>query len=184
MRKIVSTAIALVAFVVASGAPAQAEVQAGYAVDDGVVVTISGATLIGGEVVGVTVTASRLVDGQPVPVTCNVLRVTTSPDLVEAFVGGGASTFDLRLATQVVPERTPTVVTASCEYTPFGAGSGTATASNIITLLPQGAGPGSGSGSGSGILPRTGSEAAAWLVAVGVLLAAGGGVLLVQRRRA
>ncbi|MCK5891412.1 MAG: LPXTG cell wall anchor domain-containing protein [Aeromicrobium sp.] len=105
MRKFVSTAIALVAFVVASGAPAQAEVQAGYTVDDGVVVTISG---------------------------------------------------------------------------------GTATASNIIPLLPQGAGPGSGSGSGSGsgILPRTGSAAAAWLVAVGVLLAAAGGVLLVQRRRA
>lgn len=181
MRRVVRSFATVVAFLVAAlvvGAPAQAEVRSGYAVDDGVVVTISGATLVGGEVVGVTVTASRTVDGVQVPVTCNVLRVSTSPDLVESFVGGGASTFDLKLDTQVVGNRTPTVITATCEYTPFGSGSGTASASNVITLLPV------GDDAGSGILPRTGTEIGLWLVVVGVVLVAGGGVLVGRRRRA
>ena len=184
MRKIVSAVAGLASLLVVAalvGAPAQAEVRSGYAVDDGVVVTIGGATLVGGEVVSVTVTASRTVDGVQVPVTCNVLRVSTSPDLVESFVGGGASSFDLRLATQVVDQRTPTVITATCEYAPFGPGGGTASASNVITLLPVG-GDG-GSGSGSGILPRTGTEVGLWLAVVGVVLVAGGGVLVGRRRR-
>ena len=183
MRRVVRSFATVVAFLVAAvlvGAPAQAEVRSGYAVDDGVVVTIGGATLVGGNVVSVTVTASRTVDGVQVPVTCNVLRVSTSPDLVESFVGGGASTFDLKLDTQVVGKRTPTVITATCEYTPFGSGGGTASASNVITLLPVGGeDPGA-----SGILPRTGTEVGLWLVVVGVVLVAGGGVLAGRRRRA
>ena len=139
MRRVLGSFAAVLTMmmtVAAVGAPAQADVRAGYADDDGVVVTVTGATLIGGEVVSVTVTATRTVDGVREPVTCNVLRVSISPDLVESFVGGGVSTFDLSLTTQVVGKRTPTVITATCEYTPLGAGSGTASASNVITLLP------------------------------------------------
>ncbi|MEG9226963.1 LPXTG cell wall anchor domain-containing protein [Aeromicrobium sp. Sec7.5] len=183
MRRVLGSfaaVVALVATALMAGAPAQADVRAGYAVDDGVVVTIGGATVVGGNVVNVTVTATRTVDGTQVPVTCNVLRVSTSPDLVESFVGGGASTFDLELDTQVVDGRTPTVITATCEYAPFGPGSGTASASNVITLLSVG----SDDAAASGILPRTGTEIGLWLVAVGALLVAGGAALVGRRRRA
>lgn len=183
MRRVLGSfaaAMVMLATVLMAGAPAQADVRAGYAVDDGVVVTIGGATLVGGNVVSVTVTATRTVEGVVVPVVCNVLRVSTSPDLVESFVGGGASTFDLKLDTKVVGQRTPTVITATCEYTPFGPGGGTANASNVITLLPLG----SDDGGATGILPRTGTEVGLWLVAVGVLLVVGGGVIVGRRRRA
>lgn len=184
MRRVLGSFAAVLTMmmtVAAVGAPAQADVRAGYADDDGVVVTVTGATLIGGEVVSVTVTATRTVDGVREPVTCNVLRVSISPDLVESFVGGGASTFDLLLHTQVVGKRTPTVITATCEYTPLGADSGTASASNVITLLPLARGT---DDAGSGILPRTGTEVGLWLVAVGGLLVVGGGALVARRRRA
>ena len=183
MRRVLGSFAAVLAMmttVVGIGGSAQAEVPTGYSVDDGVVVTVTGATLIGGEVVSVKVTATRTVDGVPVPVTCNVVRVSISPDLVESFVGGGASTFDLLLNTQVVNKRTPTVITATCEYTPSGAGGGTASAANIITLLPLER----DGEAGSGILPRTGTEVGVWLVAVGGLLVVGGGVLIGRRRRA
>lgn len=183
MRPVLGSFAALLAMmmtVVGVGGSARADVPTGYSVDDGVVVTVTGATLIGGEVVSVKVTATRTVDGVRVPVTCNVLRVSISPDLVESYVGGGASTFDLLLDTQVVGKRTPTVITATCEYTPFGAGGGTASAANVITLLPL---ERSG-GAGSGILPRTGTEVGLWLVAVGALLVVGGGVIVGRRRRA
>lgn len=183
MRRVLGSFVAVLAMmttVVGIGGSAQAEVPTGYSVDDGVVVTVTGATLIGGEVVSVKVTATRTVDGVPVPVTCNVVRVSISPDLVESFVGGGASTFDLLLNTQVVNKRTPTVITATCEYTPFGAGGGTASAANIITLLPLER----DGEAGSGLLPRTGTEVGVWLVAVGGLLVVGGGVLVGRRRRA
>ncbi|GAA1735828.1 LPXTG cell wall anchor domain-containing protein [Aeromicrobium alkaliterrae] len=184
MRRVLRSFTTVLALVVVmagvAGGAAHAEVRAGYVVDDGVVVTIGGGTLIGGDVVRVPVTVTRTVDGVQVPVVCNVLRVSTSPDLVESFVGGGSATYDLRLGTKVVRDVTRTVVTATCEYTPFGPGGGTASASNVITLLPLGSSVG---GDGSGILPTTGTEVGLWLLVVGGVLVLGGGALAARRRR-
>ncbi len=204
MRKILGTLAALASLLLVglTAGPANAELSSGYAGDDGVVVNISGATLIGGKVVNVKIAASRTVDGATEPVVCNTVSTSTVPDLVESFSGGGAATYDITLATEVVQERTPTTITVVCNYTPISAlgesgvatastaslpavstacGTGCVTNSNTITLLPVGA---AGDGQSSGILPTTGTEIGLWLLVIGGLLVLGGvGVAIAARRR-
>lgn len=203
MRKILGTLAALASLLLVglTAGPANAELSNGYT-GDGVVVNISGATLIGGKVVNVKIAASRTVNGTSVPVVCNSVSTSTVPDLVESFSGGGAASFDVNLDTQVVQQRTPTTITVVCNYTPISAlgesgvasastaslpavstacGTGCVTNSNTITLLPVGA---AGNGQNSGILPTTGAEIGLWLLVIGGLLVVGGaGVAIAARRR-
>ena len=204
MRKILGTLAALASLLLVglSAGPANAELSNGYPNGDGVVVNISGATLIGGKVVNVKIAATRTVNGASEPVVCNSVSVNTQPDLVESFSGGGAASYDINLDTDVVQERTPTTVTVVCNYTPISAlgesgvasastaslpavstacGAGCVTNSNTIVLLPVGT---AGDGQSSGILPTTGAEIGLWLLVIGGLLVVGGaGVAVAARRR-
>lgn len=203
MRKILGTLAALASLLLVglTAGPANAQLSNGYT-GDGVVVDISGATLIGGKVVNVKIAATRTVNGASEPVVCNSVSVNTQPDLVESFSGGGAASFDINLDTDVVQERTPTTVTVVCNYTPISAlgesgvasastaslpavstacGAGCVTNSNTIVLLPVGT---AGDGQSSGILPTTGAEIGLWLLVIGGLLVVGGaGVAVAARRR-
>lgn len=204
MRKILGTLAALASLLLVglSAGPANAELSNGYPNGDGVVVNISGATLIGGNVVNVKISASRTVDGVAEPVVCNTVSTNTEPGLVENFTGGGAASFDVDLDTEVVQERTPTTITVVCNYTPISAlgesgvatastaslpavstacGAGCVTNSNTIILLPLGS---ADNGNSSGILPTTGAEIGLWLLVIGGLLVVGGaGVAVAARRR-
>ncbi len=203
MRKILGTLAALASLLLVglTAGPANAQLSNGYT-GDGVVVDISGATLIGGKVVNVKIAATRTVNGASEPVVCNSVSVSTQPDLVESFSGGGAASYDINLDTDVVQERTPTTVTVVCNYTPISAlgesgvasastaslpavstacGTGCVTNSNTIVLLPVGT---AGDGQSSGILPTTGAEIGLWLLVIGGLLVVGGaGVAVAARRR-
>ncbi len=203
MRKILGTLAALASLLLVglTAGPANAQLSNGYT-GDGVVVDISGATLIGGKVVNVKIAATRTVNGASEPVVCNSVSVSTQPDLVESFSGGGAASYDINLDTDVVQERTPTTVTVVCNYTPISAlgesgvasastaslpavstacGTGCVTHSNTIVLLPVGT---AGDGQSSGILPTTGAEIGLWLLVIGGLLVVGGaGVAVAARRR-
>ena len=203
MRKILGTLAALASLLLVglTAGPANAQLSNGYT-GDGVVVDISGATLIGGKVVNVKIAATRTVNGASEPVVCNSVSVSTQPDLVVSFSGGGAASYDINLDTDVVQERTPTTVTVVCNYTPISAlgesgvasastaslpavstacGTGCVTNSNTIVLLPVGT---AGDGQSSGILPTTGAEIGLWLLVIGGLLVVGGaGVAVAARRR-
>ncbi len=203
MRKILGTLAALASLLLVglTAGPANAELSTGYT-GDGVVVNISGATLVGGNVVNVKIAATRTVDGVTEPVVCNSVSTDTVPNLVESFSGGGAASYDINLDTEVVPERTPTTITVVCNYTPLSAlgesgvatastaslpavstacGTGCVTNSNTIILLPVGS---AGDGNSSGILPTTGAEIGLWLLVIGGLLVVGGaGVAIAARRR-
>lgn len=203
MRKILGTLAALASLLLVglTAGPANAELSNGYT-GDGVVVNISGATLIGGKIVNVKISASRTVDGATEPVVCNSVSTSTEPNLVESFSGGGAASYDVNLKTEVVQKRTPTTITVVCNYTSISAlgesgvasastaslpavstacGTGCVTNSNTIILLPLDA---AGSGQSSGILPTTGAEIGLWLLVIGGLLVVGGaGVAIAARRR-
>lgn len=203
MRKILGTLAALASLLLVglTAGPANAQLSNGYT-GDGVVVNISGATLIGGKIVNVKISATRTVDGATEPVVCNSVSTSTVPNLVESFSGGGAASYDVNLKTEVVAKRTPTTITVVCNYTPISAlgesgvasastaslpavstacGTGCVTNSNTIILLPLDA---AGNGQSSGILPTTGAEIGLWLLVIGGLLVVGGaGVAIAARRR-
>jgi len=193
MRKILGTLAALASLLLVglTAGPASASLPTGYT-GDGVVVNITGATLVGGRDVNVQIEAHRVVENVNVPVVCNSVTVNTVPALVESFSGGGSATYNLTLSTERVDTRTPTTITVTCNYTPVAAnaslstasqscGPGCVTNSNTIVLLPV---DGTGGGNNSGILPTTGSEIGLWLlIAGGVLVVGGTAVAIVARRR-
>jgi len=100
---------------------------------------------------------------------------------------GSGTSFSGTFSTPPVDTRTPTTITAVCEYDGSGAFGGTgaevqaadiASASATVYLLPQ-----SDGGSDNGSLPGTGGSSQ-WILWAGLgLVVVGGGALVLVRRR-
>ncbi len=199
MKKMLSGLAALSALVViglTAGSASAVTVPTGYAPDPDIELEIDidlpGGILYGGDIVPIKVHASH--DGEPL--VCTSMTVSSTPGLVESFNGGGESTYDLKLNTEVVQQQTPTTIRAVCTYAPLQASGGpgdgfaasgdipaanaanSVSATNTVILLPR------DGATNAGFLPKTGTEIGLWLLAAGGVLILGGGAVLVLRRRA
>jgi LPXTG-motif cell wall-anchored protein len=182
-------AAAVVAFMtVVAPTPAQAY--------PGVTVTVSEATVVGGNSIEITATVT------PSSIDCSWsltflgdTRTGTGNSITETF------------STPTVSHTEHHEAVATCSFdngVPSAQGSGgtgslgtstsvvtaivTATGSGTQTLLPRHHGDddddeGDGDGDGGGILPNTGGERLLWLIIGGLLVMTGGGVVMASRRR-